>query len=383
MPVRGTLRFRDIKMYSRNAAFGGDWPGAPCQVLVLEGHEALNCDVLLSVTNLTKHFEAKQGLVSTILRKKTVIRAVDGVSFDIRKAEIFGVAGESGCGKTTLGRTLVRLIEPSSGSISYRGEDITRLHGSSMRSLRPKIQIVFQDPYESINPRMSVFDIVAEGVAINKAVLKLAGDKAVRDAVERSLKLVQLTPPEQFMSRYPHELSGGQRQRVAIARALVMEPDFIVADEPVSMLDASIRAEVLNVMMTLRDELGLSFLFITHDLALSKHVADRLGIMYLGIFVEIAPSNELTSKPFHPYTQALIAAIPVPDPDGRKVKVLAGGEVPNAVAVPPGCRFHPRCLYAKQRCKDEQPQLTQVEPSHYVACHFYRDAYDGYRTARG
>lgn len=341
----------------------------------------MSSEALLSLANLTKHFEAKQGLKGTLLRKKTIIRAVDGVSLDIKRSEIFGVAGESGCGKTTLGRTLVRLTEPTAGSIFYKGEDITHIGKSKMRALRSKIQIVFQDPYESINPRMSVFDVVAEGVTINKAVLGIRSQEQVREAVIRSLELVQLTPPEQFMSRYPHELSGGQRQRVAIARALVMGPDFIVADEPVSMLDASIRAEVLNVITDLRDKLGLTFLFITHDLALSKHVTDRLGIMYLGRFAEIAPSDELVSKPFHPYTQALIAAIPVPDPDGRKVKVLAGGEVPSATNVPSGCRFHPRCPYAKQLCKEQEPELREVEQEHYVACHYYQEAYGAYKAA--
>jgi len=340
----------------------------------------LSSEALISLVNLTKHFESKQGLKNTLLRKKTIIRALDGVSFEIKKGEIFGVAGESGCGKTTLGRTIIRLAEPTAGSIFYGGRDITHLDKSSMRSLRPKIQIVFQDPYESINPRMSVFEVVAEGLGINRRVLGMKRQEQVREAVKRSLELVQLTPPEQFMVRYPHELSGGQRQRVAIARALVLEPDFIIADEPVSMLDASIRAEVLNVVTDLRDKLGLTFLFITHDLALSKHVTDRLGIMYLGKFAEIAPSEELTSKPLHPYTQALIAAIPVPDPDGKKVKVLAGGEVPSAIAIPSGCRFHPRCPFAKELCKTQEPELRQVEQEHYVACHYYQEAYDSFKT---
>ena len=340
----------------------------------------MSSEALISLVNLTKHFESKQGLKNTLLRKKTIIRALDGVSFEIKKGEIFGVAGESGCGKTTLGRTIIRLAEPTAGSIFYGGRDITHLDKSSMRSLRPKIQIVFQDPYESINPRMSVFEVVAEGLGINRRVLGMKSQEQVREAVKRSLELVQLTPPEQFMVRYPHELSGGQRQRVAIARALVLEPDFIIADEPVSMLDASIRAEVLNVVTDLRDKLGLTFLFITHDLALSKHVTDRLGIMYLGKFAEIAPSEELTSKPLHPYTQALIAAIPVPDPDGKKVKVLAGGEVPSAIAIPSGCRFHPRCPFAKELCKTQEPELRQVEQEHYVACHYYQEAYDSFKT---
>lgn len=351
-------------------------------MLVLERYGALNQEVLLSVNNLKKHFEAKQGLKATLLRKRAIIKAVDGVTFNVRKGEIFGVAGESGCGKTTLGRTIMRLTDPTEGSISYKGQDITRLETASVRMLRSKIQIVFQDPYESINPRMSVFEVVAEGLRINKRVLEVADQDDLVQRVRRSLELVQLNPPEQFMPRYPHELSGGQRQRVAIARALAMNPEFIVADEPVSMLDASIRAEVLNVMIDLRDKLGLTFLFITHDLALSKHVTDTLGIMYLGKFVEIAQSEELVSRAFHPYTQALIAAIPVPDPDGRKVKVLAGGEVSSAADIPPGCRFHPRCPYAKELCREQDPELRMVETGHYVACHFYEEACQKFKAAR-
>ena len=351
-------------------------------MLVLEGYSALSHEVLLNVSNLTKHFEAKQGLKATLLRKRTIIKAVDGVTFTVRKSEIFGVAGESGCGKTTLGRTITRLTEPTNGTITYRGQDITHLDENAIRALRSKIQIVFQDPYESINPRMPVFEIVAEGLRINKRVLKVIDEDDLLQRVKRALELVQLNPAEQFMQRYPHELSGGQRQRVAIARALTLGPEFIVADEPVSMLDASIRAEVLNVMMDLREKLGITFLFITHDLALSKHVADTLCIMYLGKFVELAQSEELVTKPLHPYTQALIAAIPIPDPDGRKVKILVGGEVANAANIPPACRFHPRCPYAKELCKSQEPELIEVESGHYVACHFYQEAYEAFKAAR-
>jgi len=331
-------------------------------------------DVIMEIQNVKTHFNARLGFVKTLMGKKVLIRAVDGVSFDIRRREIFGLAGESGCGKTTLGRTMLKLEEPTSGSIFYRGKDISALHGSELRKIRPRIQIVFQDPYESINPRMTVFEIVAEGVQINRNELDASSDEKVASMVEKALRLVQLVPPDQFTTRYPHELSGGQRQRVAIARALVMEPEFIVADEPVSMLDVSIRAEVLNVMTDLRDELGVSFLFITHDLALAKHITDRLGIMYLGKFVELGKSEEVIDEPLHPYTQALIAAIPVPDPDGRKVSVLATGEVPSAVDVPTGCRFHPRCGYAKEMCEMTEPDLRKVSGDHFVACHFYEEA---------
>jgi len=337
-------------------------------------------DSIIRIVDLQKHFLAKLGFWQTIKGKKVLIRALDGVSLDIKRGEIYGLVGESGCGKTTVGRAMLRLIEPTSGSIFFKGNDITHLSSAATRTLRSKMQMVFQDPYESINPRMSVFDVIAEGVRINREVLGVKSEESIRELVMRALNLVQLVPPEQFMPRYPHELSGGQRQRVAIARALVLQPDFIVADEPVSMLDVSIRAEVLNVMTDLRDKLGLSFLFITHDLALAKHTTDKLGIMYLGQIVEQGESGELIDKPLYPYTQALIAAIPVPDPDGRKVKVFAGGEVPSAVNVPSGCRFHPRCPYAKELCSTTEPKLKLIEGDHYVACHFYEEAYAKFKS---
>jgi peptide/nickel transport system ATP-binding protein len=334
----------------------------------------------MKIQNLTTNFSARLGFFETLRGKRVLIRAVDDVSFDIKAREIFGLAGESGCGKTTLGRTMLRLEKSSSGSIFYRGTDITALSASELRKIRRKVQMVFQDPYESINPRMTVFEIVAEGVRINRNEFDANSEDRIASMVEKALRLVQLVPPEQFTARYPHELSGGQRQRVAIARALVMEPDFIVADEPVSMLDVSIRAEVLNVMTDLRDNLGLSFLFIAHDLALVKHVTDRLAIMYLGKVVELGGSAEVIDEAFHPYTQALIAAIPVPDPDGRRVSVLATGEVPSAVDIPPGCRFHPRCSYAKEICKTTEPELRKITESHLVACHFYEEAIADFKT---
>jgi len=286
------------------------------------------------------------------------------VSMDIGRGEVVGLVGETGSGKTTLGKAIVRLVNPTGGQIIYDGVDIASLDGPALRKYRSRLQMIFQDPYDSINPRMSVFDIVSEGLLINR----IASGKELEDRVMRSLEDVRL-PPEEFASRYPHELSGGQRQRVAIARALAMRPEFIVADEPVSMLDVSIRGEVLNVMLDLREKYGISFLFITHDLAIAKHMSDRIAVMYLGRLVEVADSEELVRNPLHPYTQALLAAVPIPDPTAPKVEVKAKGELPSPLSPPPGCPFHPRCPYAFDRCRTEVPRLREVSPGHWVACH--------------
>jgi len=284
---------------------------------------------------------------------------------DIGRGEVVGLVGETGSGKTTLGKAIVRLVNPTGGQIIYDGVDVASLDGPALRKYRGRLQMIFQDPYDSINPRMSVFDIVSEGLLINR----IASGKELEDRVMRSLEDVRLLPPEEFASRYPHELSGGQRQRVAIARALAMRPEFIVADEPVSMLDVSIRGEVLNVMLDLREKYGISFLFITHDLAIAKHMSDRIAVMYLGRLVEVADSEELVRNPLHPYTQALLAAVPIPDPTAPKVEVKAKGELPSPLSPPPGCPFHPRCPYAFDRCRTEVPRLREVSPGHWVACH--------------
>ncbi|MFP3234906.1 MAG: ABC transporter ATP-binding protein [Nitrososphaeria archaeon] len=303
-------------------------------------------------------------MLSRITGTKLYVRAVDGVSMDIGRGEVVGLVGETGSGKTTLGKAIVRLVNPTGGQIIYDGVDIASLDGPALRKYRSRLQMIFQDPYDSINPRMSVFDIVSEGLLINR----IASGKELEDRVMRSLEDVRL-PPEEFASRYPHELSGGQRQRVAIARALAMRPEFIVADEPVSMLDVSIRGEVLNVMLDLREKYGISFLFITHDLAIAKHMSDRIAVMYLGRLVEVADSEELVRNPLHPYTQALLAAVPIPDPTAPKVEVKAKGELPSPLSPPPGCPFHPRCPYAFDRCRTEVPRLREVSPGHWVACH--------------
>jgi oligopeptide/dipeptide ABC transporter ATP-binding protein len=323
---------------------------------------------LIKAINVKKYFPVRMSFIRSLKgEEQKWVKAVDDISIDIYPKEILGLAGESGSGKTTFGRTLIRLIEPTAGSVIYKNVDIFKLNGSELKNYRRKLQIIFQDPYDSINPRLTIRDVVAEGLLVNKLVSKDKVDEAVASALED----VKLTPPEEFINRYPHELSGGQRQRVAIARALVLKPDFIVADEPVSMLDVSIRAEVLNVMLDLKEKYGITFLFITHDLALAKHMSDRIAVMYLGKLVELADSEKLIDNPLHPYTQALIAAIPIPDPSAQKAEVKIKGEIPSPINPPPGCRFHPRCPYVFDRCKVEEPKLKEVEPGHFVACHLY------------
>ncbi len=327
-------------------------------------------DVIVRVENLKKWFPIRRGLADIVMRRpRKYVKAVDGVSFEIRKGEIFALAGESGCGKTTTGRTILRLIEPTAGKVEFMGRDIMSLNRDEMKNfLRRRAQIIFQDPYESLNPRKTIEDIVGEPLEVH-GLVETKQEK--REMVSRYLEEVGLSPPEDFIFRFPHELSGGQRQRVAIARALVLEPKFIVADEPVSMLDMSIRASILNLMLDLRDKMGLSYLFITHDLATAKYIADRLAIMYLGRIVEMGRAVDVIDNPLHPYTKALIAAVPVPDPRHKIGEIPIKGEVPSPIDLPSGCRFHPRCLSAFEPCDKEEPQLKEVEPGHFVACHLY------------
>jgi peptide/nickel transport system ATP-binding protein len=333
-------------------------------------------DTVLEIKHMTKLFNVRRTFAESMRGSSAgKVHAVDDVTFSVKKGQIFGLAGESGSGKTTILRTALMLTRPTSGSVIYAGKDLALMKRGELKKYRTKIQVVFQDPYESVNPRMTIFDIVAEGLFVNKLVR--SREEAV-EMVAKALNDVQLIPPEDYLYRYPHELSGGQRQRVAIARALVLGPDLILADEPVSMLDVSIRAEVLNVLLAVREKKQISILMVTHDLALCKDMVDELAIMYLGQIVESGPAQEVVSAPYHPYTHALAAAIPVPDPEAPKIKVLARGEIPTNITPPPGCRFHPRCLFAQAICSETQPLLEEVAPGRLVACHFAKEAHESF-----
>ncbi len=315
---------------------------------------------LLEVRDLAKHYPVRSGMI--IARQTGTVRAVDGVSFHVDRGETLALVGESGCGKSTTARLALRLIEPSAGSIRFDGADVTTIGGAALRALRRRAQIVFQDPYASLNPRMSVGETIAEPMIVHGV-----GDAAARRArVEELLALVGLAPFH--AARFPHEFSGGQRQRIGIARALSLRPELIVCDEPVSALDVSIQAQVVNLLKDLQRRFGLAYLFIAHDLAVVKHMADRVAVMYLGRIVEIAPKRSLFAQPRHPYTRALLAAIPHPDPNGRGRVVPLGGDVPSPMAVPPGCRFHTRCAFAEARCWVEEPALRPLGDAQ-VACH--------------
>jgi len=330
-------------------------------------------EVVLDVQHLVKFFEVRRSFSESLRGGEApVVHAVDDVGFTIKRGEIYCLAGESGSGKTTVLRTVLMLTEPTGGSVVFEGVDLAKKTRKELKPYRTKIQVVFQDPYESVNPRMTVFDIVSEGLFINNLVS--SREEAV-EAVLSALKDVQLIPSDEYLYRYPHELSGGQRQRVAIARALVLNPELILADEPVSMLDVSIRAEVINVLLSIREKRNISILMVTHDLALAKDMADELAVMYVGKIVESGPAGEVVAKHYHPYTHALVAAVPVPDPEGVKIRVLASGEIPTNISPPSGCRFHPRCPFAAQVCSDEEPPLVEASPNHYVACHFWKEAF--------
>jgi peptide/nickel transport system ATP-binding protein len=329
-------------------------------------------ETVVKVENLKKWFPVRMGFFGSLVsRKQLFVKAVDGISFEIKKEEIFGLAGESGSGKTTTGRVILRLIEPTSGKVIFEGKDITRLEEDQMKPFRSKMQIVFQDPYESLNPRMTVADIIAEPLRVLHAVNT---EKELEGRVRQVLEDAELTPPEEFVFRYPHELSGGQRQRVATARAFVLQPEFIVADEPVSMLDVSTRAEILSLMISFVEKYHTSFLYITHDLALSRHMCDRIAVMYLGKIVELGTTDQIINETLHPYTRALIAAVPVPDPTSKRIEIVIKGEIPSPVNPPSGCRFHTRCpSYIGDICRQKEPTLIDLGNSHFVACHLYRE----------
>jgi len=315
--------------------------------------------VLIEVEDLVKYFPVRGGVLQ---RTTGWIQAVDGVSFAIREGETLGLVGESGCGKTTVGRTMLRLIEPSGGAVRFGGVDVLKLRGAELKAMRRNMQIIFQDPYSALDPRMPIGQSVGEGLRIHK----IGTTEERRAVVMETLRKVGLEP--YHARRYPHEFSGGQRQRIGIARALALRPKFIVADEPVSALDVSIQSQVLNILKDLQDEFHLTYLFIAHNMSVVEHISDRVAVMYLGRVVELAGREDLFRNPLHPYTQALMSAIPIPNPRLRRKRILLSGDVPSPLNPPRGCRFHPRCPVALEHCAEQEPPLVEVSPEHWVAC---------------
>jgi oligopeptide transport system ATP-binding protein len=320
---------------------------------------------LLDVRNLVMHFPLTQGII--FQKKVGAVQAVDGVSLSVKRGETLGLVGESGCGKSTTGRAILQLHKPTAGEVIFNGKDLTKLNGGDMRRMRRHLQMIFQDPYASLNPRMTVGSIVSEPMQIHKLVPK--GQRNQR--VQELLTTVGLNP--YFANRYPHEFSGGQRQRIGIARALAANPDFIVCDEPVSALDVSIQAQIVNLLEELQDEFGLTYLFIAHDLSVVKHISDRVAVMYLGKIVELADRNDLYDDPLHPYTKALLSAVPIPDPvvEKKRERIILTGDVPSPINPPSGCHFHTRCPYVMDVCKVIDPILAEQARGHFVACHLY------------
>lgn len=320
-------------------------------------------ETILKVDNLKKYFPIRAGVI-----QKTVgyVKAVDGISFEIKKGETLGLVGESGCGKSTTGRTILRLLEKTEGKVEFNGLDIHSLKKEEIRKMRPKMQIIFQDPYSSLNPRMTVGEIIGESLIEHKLATK-------HDVTQKVLEIMSICGLASYhIRRYPHEFSGGQRQRIGIARALVLNPEFIVADEPVSALDVSIQSQIINLLMESQENYGFSYLFISHDLSVVKHISHRVGVMYLGSLIELAPKNELYDNPLHPYTKALLSAVPIPDPTLKRDRIILTGDIPSPAKPPSGCKFHTRCPYTMDICKNEAPEYKNMGNEHFVACHLVK-----------
>ena len=322
-----------------------------------------NNDVLVHIDDLVMHFPIYRGVIR---RQVGAVHAVDGVSFDIKRGETLGLVGESGCGKSTTGRTILQLYRPTSGQVIFDGVNLVDTKGEELRKMRRKMQMIFQDPYASLNPRMTVADIVGEPLMVHN----VANAVEIKERVDHLLELVKLNPS--FADRYPHEFSGGQRQRIGVARALALQPSFIICDEPISALDVSIQAQVVNLLEELQEQFNLTYLFIAHDLSMVRHISDRVAVMYLGIFAEMADRDEIYMHPLHPYTQALLSAVPIPDPvaDAKRQRVILEGDVPSPVNPPSGCRFRTRCPIAEPICAEERPAFREIKPGHFTACHF-------------